>query len=78
MYGRKYDFLKRKCDGLEQRINELDRVYAMLADSQKTLAGKVKALRDHLGVSFIDVGITTIGGKKYDTQSQTKPADPKA
>ena len=69
MFGRKYDFLKRKCDGLEQRINELDRVYAMLLECHKTLAGKVKALRDHLGVSFIDVGITTIGGKKYDTQS---------
>ena len=68
MFGRKYDFLKRKCDGLEQRINELDRVYAMLLECHKTLAGKVKALRDHLGVSFTDVGITTIGGKKYDPQ----------
>ena len=59
--------LERRTAKLEADIVNMKTKMERLLDRHEMLAGKVMALRDHLGVAFTE-GVRTIGGKKHEPQ----------
>ena len=57
--------LERRTATLEAGIVNMETEMERLTERHEALAGKVGALRDHLGVSFTE-GVRAIGGKKNE------------